>query len=140
MLMMIEIAHWSALAPLAYLAVFRRSAPMAYWLVAAGFGCSFVGDTAAQIMGGSWAAEPYYLTAQYGLFLVALFAEGAGQMVPALVMYVGVGTVLYLGMVQYQSEPEPYTNFMRWWYPYQFSRFAAFGLFGWAAWRTKGKG
>lgn len=132
---MIEVAHWSALLPLAYLAAFRRGAPLAYWLVALAFLCSFVGDTAALVLGGSWAAEPYYLTVQYNLFLAALFTDGARQMVLPVVCYAVLGTLLYLGMIQYKNEPEPYTLFMRWWYAYQAVRLAAFGLFGWAAWR-----
>lgn len=132
---MIEVAHWSALAPLAYLALRGRGAPTAYWLVAGAFACSFVGDTAALLMGGSWAAEPYYLAAQYALFLLAVFSDGAARVIAPIVLYVGVGTLLYFGMVRYNT-PEQYEAFMRWWYPYQGTRLASFGLFGWVAWRT----
>lgn len=131
---MIEIAHWSALAPLAYLALFRRGAPTGYWLIAAAFACSFAGDSVAALTGGSWAAEPYYLSAQFALFGLALLTRSAWALFPAILTYAGLGTLLYLGMVRYAT-PEQYGAFMRWWYPYQGTRLAAFGLFGWAAWR-----
>ena len=132
---MIEVAHWSALAPLAFMAVFRRGAGVGYWLCALAFLTSFAADTLAWIYGGTWAFVPYYRVAQYGLFGAALLTPDARALLPALAMYAGLGTLLYFGMEPHRNDPEPYTVFMRWWYPYQSVRLASFGLFGWAAWR-----
>lgn len=129
---MIEVAHWSALIPLAVL-VLRRDVPAAFWLVAVGFACSFAADTAADISGGSWAFVPYYLTVQYALFAVALTQQGARKVTPALVVYCGIGALLYRGMV---ARIEDVEAFMSWWYPYQGVRLASFGLFVWAARRV----
>jgi hypothetical protein len=130
----IELAHWSAIVPLAFLALFRRGAVAAHWLVALGFACSFAADTVAEATGGSWVAVPYYLIVQYGLFALAMFAEGSRAMVPPVLAYVVVGGVLYLGMMRYATQ-EQYEPFMRWWFPYQGVRLASFGLFMGAAWR-----
>jgi hypothetical protein len=132
----IELAHWSAIVPLAILALFRRGAPAAYWLVALGFACSFVADSVASLTAGSWSLSPYYLAAQFGLFAVAFFFDGARQMVSPVVVYVAVGSFFYLGMMQHREGPAPYTAFMSWWLPYQGVRLASFGLFVRAAWRT----
>jgi hypothetical protein len=138
----VEIAHWSAVVPLAFVAAFRRGALAAFWLVAMGFVVSFVADTIAMALGGSWVLVPWYLIAQYTLFAAAMFTEGARQVLPSVLVYVLVGGAIYLGMVQHrplvagQPTPEEYDAFMRWWLPYQGVRLASFGLFVRAAWRT----
>lgn len=165
----IEVGHYGALVPLAYLALFRRRAPLAYWLVAFGFAVSFAADALSHALGGSWLPNHYYPVLQFGLFawafagafLASVFA-GVGAVLavalpgpdvlvrtigsllvlvwsrghalaPTVVAYAGVGTVLYLLMVR-DMEPEA---FMRFWWPYQTCRLAAFGLFVRAAWRQK---
>lgn len=131
----IEVAHWSAILPLALLAVFRRGAPAACWLTAAAFACSFIADSVAALSGGSWSASPWYLVAQFGLFGLALVHDGARHVLPAIALYAGLGTLLYLRMRQYATE-EQIEQFMPWWHGYQVTRLAAFGLFVRAVWRA----
>ena len=71
---MIQISHWSALVPLAWLVWLGhrgKAVPRAYWLIAAGFGVSFVWDIATLLTRGSWAWSHIFAPAQLGLFALA---------------------------------------------------------------------
>lgn len=64
---MIELAHWSALAPILFLLAFRRDAGAAYWLVALAFAVSWFADFGAVLLGGSGALLFVYPALQIGL-------------------------------------------------------------------------
>ena len=129
------VALWyAALAPLVFLIAFRRSAPVAFWIAALAFSVSWFADTVDYVDNHSWAATTYYPWVQYPLFILA--ALRGREVWPAVGLYAGLGTLLYLGMIGHRSDPAPYTSFFRWWWPYQGTRLASFGLFGYAAWRT----
>ena len=132
----VEVAHWSALVPLAVLAVFRRQAGAGYWLLAVAFACSFAADTITVLAGGERIAGPYYQLAQFALFAWAMTTEDMPTVLPSVLVYAGPGTLLYLAMMRY-AEPPQYERFMLWWVPYQATRCVAFALFVAAAWRIK---
>lgn len=158
----IEVAHYSALVPLAYLLAFRRDARTAYWIVAIAFSVSWFADLAASFLGGSWAPAAAYPVVQFGLVALAFGGYVWGVVVAAVLtttvteippalpyalgsmaamwlarnhalvapvlVYFGLGTALYLGMVRHAT-PADYEAFMRFWWPYQGARLTAFGLF-----------
>lgn len=130
---LLVVIRWAALAPLAYLLVFRRTAPAAYWICALGFAVSFVADLIALGTRGSWLAVPWYQVFQFGLFALALGANGGRDMLLPVAAYVLLGTAFYLPMVKLRAD---YGAFMALWYPYQATRLASFGLFVRAAWRA----
>jgi hypothetical protein len=67
-----EVAHQVGLVPaLATLAHWQRT-PFAYRLVALAFGMSWVGDSAARLLGGAWSASYWWLPIQFALVLVAV--------------------------------------------------------------------
>jgi hypothetical protein len=132
-----HVAWWGALVPLALLVLFKRDARLPYWLVASAFAVSAVADSIAALTSGSWIAVPWYQFVQWSFFLLAVTAGVDRKLLASIVCYAGVGTVFYLGMIQHRDDPAPYTAFVRWWVPYQTSRLASFGLFGWATWRTE---
>jgi hypothetical protein len=83
---MIELAHYSALAPLAFLLAFRRDVRAAYWIVSIAFAVSFFADTVAAFMGGSWAPTSVYPVVQFGLVALAFGGYVWGLVVAAAVL------------------------------------------------------
>jgi hypothetical protein len=77
--------------------------------------------------------EPPVWPRVIGSIAALLLAKGH-TLSPVVVLYCGVGTILYLGMIRHAT-PEAYEPFMRWWFPYQAARLAAFGLFVHTAWK-----
>jgi hypothetical protein len=67
-----EVAHQVGLVPaLATLARWQRT-PFAYRLVGLAFGMSWVGDSAARLLGGAWSASYWWLPIQFALVMVAV--------------------------------------------------------------------
>lgn len=90
----IEVAHWSALAPLVFLLLFRREAPVRYWLVALGFSVSVFADFGALLLDHSPVLYYVFPVLQFGLFAWAL---GAPWVLAVLTVIAGaqiVGTDL----------------------------------------------
>lgn len=81
---MSQIAHWSALVPLAWLVWLGhrgKTVPIAYWLIAAGFGISFVADLVTLWTTWNWAVGHFYRPVQLGLFILA-----TGAVFPAILL------------------------------------------------------
>lgn len=75
--MIYQLSHWSALIPICSLLLLKstgRDCAPAYWLIAAGFFVSFLGDIVALTLGGDWrwAVTHFYPALQLGLFALAL--------------------------------------------------------------------
>lgn len=88
--MQYTLAHYSGLIPLGAVMLWRP--PVPYWLIACGFGMSWVGDTIMLETGGSWAYGYVWLPIQIGLILLALAATWA--MRAAVTVGVALLTVL----------------------------------------------
>ena len=68
------------LLPIAALVIWHRTAPVAAWTLAAAFGVSWVGDTLAFVLGGSWAAVYWWLPVQIALAFWAVVPHGAKRL------------------------------------------------------------
>jgi hypothetical protein len=79
--MISEALHQSALVPLLAVALLGRRAPRAWWLVAAAFFVSWVGDSAAHFAGDAWWTAYAWLPVQFGLVLVAFLPTVLWRMV-----------------------------------------------------------
>ena len=76
---------------------------------------------------------PDVLVTLLGSGTVVALALRSEILTAPVVLYFGIGTLCYLGMIQHLDGD----GFMRWWYPYQGARAAAFGAFGWEVWRVR---
>lgn len=82
-----EVAHWSALIPMALLLAFWRNADAPYWLVAAGFAVSFVADSISLVFDGTWALYHVYPALQLGLFALAFGVRWALPLLVAVAAF-----------------------------------------------------
>lgn len=148
-----------ALLPILGLIVFKRDAPVKYWLVAFAFASSWFADWVASALSGSWSVLHFLPSIQLGLFAYAF----GSVLVPAalfsmtlippydapdvLVTVVGSIAVLYLSMgddlapamLAYAGVASALyivlvmtmasERFMWFWPPYQAARLVSFGLF-----------
>lgn len=69
---MIEAAHQIALIPLLVMILWGRDAPWSYWILAAAFAVSWVGDSMAWWVGGSWEVTYLWLPVQFAVVVWAL--------------------------------------------------------------------
>lgn len=69
--MIYEIAHQIGLIPIALMLIAGRGQPASHWLVAIAFAVSWLGDSAAQMLGGSWAGTYAWLPVQFALVVSA---------------------------------------------------------------------
>lgn len=90
MFLIYEVAHHAALLPLLACVWTERTRPED-WLIAAGFAVSWLADSAAVMLDGSWIVTKVYPTAQLGLFALAL---GSWRTPLLLVPLAGVGLAL----------------------------------------------
>lgn len=103
--------------------------PLRWWLAVAVIGLVAWLDLRAGIDGAAW------LATAVGAVIVCFALWRAPDPSPlhnALVVLCGVGSILYCA---YAITWESYYVSTAWWYAYQGSRLAAFGLFGRAVWR-----
>lgn len=89
-----EVLHWAAAAPLLYLLLFRRSAGRPYRYVAAGFAVSWLADLGASMLGGSQALTFVYPALQFGLFADGFGASWITWPLLAITAAVVLGTPL----------------------------------------------
>ncbi len=166
--MFVELAHQSALLPIAAVLLWR--APALYSLVALAWAVSWVADSMAWATAGSWAALYVWVPVQVGLVLLALVDEWDRVKVLALVAFAGLVSALV-------SYPDPEVlvialgsaaivmlakgrirwplylyfgsgtvlylmmvsgEFMTYWYGYQASRIGAFVVFAALVFQDKG--
>jgi hypothetical protein len=123
--------HAAALLPLLVLAAQRfrgRTPGRAAWMLALGFFVSFVADEANYRTTWDAVVGNVYPVPQFTLMGAA--AAERHSFIPVVLFYVLGATVLYAAWVRTGYD-------MRWWYGYQATRLAAFGLFVRAAWKAR---
>lgn len=70
-----EVAHQIGLLPGIAMAIFGRKLPARYWLLAAAFSVSWLADSLAKYLDGSWTASYVWIPIQMALVLVALLED-----------------------------------------------------------------
>lgn len=146
-----QVAHWSALLPLAVLLVVRPQ-KAGYWLVATGFAVSFIADIVALQVPDPWAVTEWFPAGQLALIgsglgsalaplavamllilpvpsvavlvlgsIAVLIVSRGHELQPTMLAYCFAGTVFFMLFAEHRIMP--------WWYGYQGSRLLAYGLF-----------
>lgn len=75
-----EVAHQAGLVPLVALILFAWKAPHAYWILAAAFALSWVGDSASHFYRGSWDPSFLWLPIQLSLAVAAFRGTGSATL------------------------------------------------------------